>query len=125
MALKQEIYERFTTLASRKQHYQEHKKEFEEIGIKLSMKEYEALADSIANTPAEDSGIVSYVGPSHNPLVPENVYLKYDKSIGVAVMYAREKKGSESLVISCYPIKQAKFERRMQKSKLGEIPKGL
>ena len=118
--MKFKISEKFTSEFNKEAHYNKHKEKFK----KISIDEYEHLADELAKKPVDNKRIFGYL--SANTL-GRNAYVKWDKDTELFVVYTWNKNHSEPLIISLYKKTFREYESEKWNKKYayeGEIPTG-
>lgn len=114
-----DISENFSSKYNLRKHYIQHVKHDGLFG-RISMKEYEQLADDLQKSPVDNVNVFGYVSNYDGRIS----YSKYDINTGIYVSYFY--KGSEPYIITCYILdKENKYFNREKKYKIGNIPKGL
>lgn len=115
-----EITEKFSSNDNLRRHYISHvkvKRRSELPFGKVSIREYETLADGLQRAPVDNTNIFGYEVEKEG----KRSYNKFDKRSNLFVAYFY--RGNEPLTITCYKMEFDKFMRR-SKYKIGDIPEG-
>lgn len=112
------INEKFNTRQDLLRHYKKHSEDFKSDLVNC----YEQIADSTARKEVDDNNVFGFVSGYNDKLVS---YAKYDKETNVFVAYYYRDGGSEPIIMTCYKMSFDKFNRRMNRDKIDDIPQGL
>ena len=118
-----ELDERFTSAASRKDHFYRHSSKTSATPAELV--DYEQQADELASTPVDYQTIFGYeIDLSTNKKSKSygRRFAKYNKATELFVVYAGVNQAGEPVVISAYPMSWRDYNSKRAINYLGEIP---